>query len=345
MSAVDGFPAASGRVDSTELRKVLAGLVARDTTGTVRAGVFPRGTTAIVTARGDMKVDVAAFEGITVRNGGPILCANDGTVQVTIAAAPGANSRIDVIYFKQNENALGDANDNPIIDVAQGTASASPAKPAIPAGATELATILIPTGVSATNSVGVVITQTSKFTAAAGAPVLVRDNTDLAAWTPVNGSYAERIDNGILYKRVAGAWKAWEATQVAFTPTLTNVTLGTGGTNDATYDIVAGRYIVRGQIILGTGGSFGAGGVKFSPPVNQSPLVTPNQVMLAGGKVIDTGTAAYTLSLEVDSASTIAAQIINVAGTYAFPAAVTNAVPFAAGPTDRIVYEYTFVPA
>lgn len=188
MAIQDGFPAASGTVDSTELRKNLAGLILRDTSGAARAGVFPRHTNALVTSKASMAVDVAAFEGCAVRGGGPIFMSNDGTVSVTIDAAPGSNSRIDVVYFKQNESAspYSDANDNPIFGVGKGTAAPSPSKPTIPTGAVELATILIPSGVSATNAGGVVITQTFQYTTVAGGILWVRNQTEraaLAAWS------------------------------------------------------------------------------------------------------------------------------------------------------------------
>lgn len=183
MTLGDGFPAASGTVDSTELRKALAGLILRDTSGNARAGVFPRHTSALVSAKASMAVDVAAFEGCTVRGGGPIFLANDGTVAVSIDAAPVSNSRIDVAYFKQNESAspYSDANDLPVIAVEKGTAGAVPVKPSLPDGAVELATILIPSGVSATNAGGVVITQTAPFTTVTGGVLLVRSTADLSA--------------------------------------------------------------------------------------------------------------------------------------------------------------------
>lgn len=183
MAILDGFPAASGTVDSTELRKALAGLILRDTSGNARAGVFPRHVNALVTAKPIMAVDVAAFEGVSVRGGGPIFMANDGTASVPIDAAPGSNSRIDVVYFKQNEQAApySDANELPVLGVAKGTAAPAPVKPAIPAGGVELATIRIPAGVSATNAGGVILTQTFQYTAVSGAPLWVRNSTERGA--------------------------------------------------------------------------------------------------------------------------------------------------------------------
>ena len=184
MALTDSFPGVSGAVDSTELRKNLAGLIVRDTAGVPRAGIFPRHTNALVTARSDMALDIVEFEGVSVRGGGPLFMANDGKAQSpALATAPASNSRIDVLYFKQNENGYGgfaDGVNTPIFGVATGVAAASPTKPSIAgiAGAVELTTITIPSTATATNSSGVVITQTFQFTAATGGTLLFRTTAD-----------------------------------------------------------------------------------------------------------------------------------------------------------------------
>lgn len=212
MALTDSFPGVSGAVDSTELRKNLAGLIVRDTAGVPRAGIFPRHTNALVTARSDMALDVSAFEGVSVRGGGPLLMANDGVAQSpALATAPASNSRIDVLYFKQNENGYGgfaDGVNTPVFGVATGVAAASPTKPSIAgiAGAVELATITIPSTATATNSSGVVITNTFQYTAAAGGTVLFRTATERDLFAAANGTGALLIDSGAVQIRSAAAW-------------------------------------------------------------------------------------------------------------------------------------------
>ena len=203
MALTDAFPGAPGVADSVDLRKGLAGLIVRDTAGVARAGIFPRHTNALVTARSDMALDVAAFEGVSVRGGGPLFMANDGVAQSPASAtAPASNSRIDVLYFKQNENGYGgfaDGVNTPVFGVATGVAAASPTKPSIAgiAGAVELATVTIPSTATATNSSGVVITQTFQYTAAAGGMVYFRNASDEAAFTlPMQGQVGYRLDLG-----------------------------------------------------------------------------------------------------------------------------------------------------
>ena len=185
MAQTYSFPGPSGLASTTDGRKDIAGLITKDVNGVVRSGVFLRHLNPLVTARADMKVDVAAFEACAVQFGGPILLANDGTLQVALATAPVANSRIDVVYVKQNESAAPgtDADTSRVLAAVTGTAAASPTKPALPAGALELATVLVPAGVVATNASGVTISPTFQYSAPAGVPVPFRSLSDLQLWT------------------------------------------------------------------------------------------------------------------------------------------------------------------
>src|SRR5690606_27873109 len=84
---------------------------------------------------------------------------------------------------------------------------AVPVKPSIPVGAVELATVTIPSTATATNSSGVVITQTAQFTAAAGAAVPFRSKADLDMWTtPAAEATAVVLADGKWYRRSSGAW-------------------------------------------------------------------------------------------------------------------------------------------
>ncbi|TFD51952.1 hypothetical protein E3T46_07640 [Cryobacterium sp. Hh11] len=218
VALTDSFPGASGAVDSTELRKNLAGLIIRDTSGIPRAGIFPRHANALVFSRVDMYLDIAAFEGVSVRGGGPLFMANDGLAQVQLAAAPASNSRIDVLYFKQNENGYGgfaDGVTTAIFGVVTGTAAASPTKPSITgiAGATELATITIPSTATATNSSGVVITNTFQYTAAAGGLLLFRTTAERDLFSAVASQHGYVLANSTEYLWNSSAWATIIPTQ------------------------------------------------------------------------------------------------------------------------------------
>lgn len=229
MAITQAFPGSPLTVDSVALRKDIAGLVARDSTGVPRAGVFPRSAASIVTGRTDMTVNVTAFEGVSVRGGGALFLANDGTVVVPVAAAPPGNARLDSVIFRQREDGYAGFSDGanaPIIEVIAGQASATPQKPSLTAypGAVELATILVTANATATNTL--TITQTAKFTAASGGIVVVRNPTDLSEWTPVDGSEAYDLSTKLTSRRVSGAWE---------TASTGSISYGTLYKNSATY--------------------------------------------------------------------------------------------------------------
>jgi len=128
---------------------------------------------------------------------------------VPITPAPVSNSRIDVVYFKQNESAspYSDIDNTPVLTVAAGTAAPIPSKPSIPTGAVELATVLVPAGVSATNAGGVVITQNFQYTTTTGGTIWVRNAVELAALTQYSAdTRALQIDTGLSYRFVGGSW-------------------------------------------------------------------------------------------------------------------------------------------
>lgn len=188
-----------------DTRLLVAAMVESDTTGKPRAGVLPSHYNPLVTGTAGMAYSVAAFAAVTVRSGmGAELVANDGAATVATTAAPGANSRIDVIWVRSLFTTTGDAGTDPVFGVTQGTAAASPSKPAIPAGALELATAVVLSTTTQTSTA--VITQTHPYTAMEGGVVALRNQTEEAAWAPADGSLAYRIDLNWHRVRLGGAW-------------------------------------------------------------------------------------------------------------------------------------------
>lgn len=226
MALNPSFPGPSSVTSQTALRKDLAGLILRDSAGAPRGGVFPRSISSLVTSRGDMKLNVAAFEGVSVRGGGPLFMANDGTAQTPTLPIPVANSQISVIYFKQNEaTPFTDSDNLPIFGVETGLAAAIPTKPSIAgiAGAEELATVTIPSTATATNSAGVVIAQTYEYTTTSGGVLWVRNSAERdALLSPVLGQVCYRLDKLWAETYVAsGTWRAEPGAQhVEFTSTV-----------------------------------------------------------------------------------------------------------------------------
>lgn len=201
-------------------RRITVGRYVRTADGTARPGILPAHTSPLVTGRASMGYDVAAFNALTVRtNAGAEEIANDASTIVTTTTAPGANTRIDVIWVRAQFVILGDANNDVVFGVTQGAANIAPTKPAIPAGALELATATIPSTATTTLSSGVVITQTYLYTAPVGGIVWLRSQPEQDAWAPVDGSRAYRIDTGVYIDRVAGAWVPNETGSMVVRPT------------------------------------------------------------------------------------------------------------------------------
>lgn len=200
----------AGVVTPTDHKLAHLGLVSKTGAGTntVRAGLFYDGVTTIVSGTANMSYDVAPFTAVSSRGAaaGAVFFANDGTVNVVTTAAPGTDSRIDVVYAWQREFSLDGGSTAPEIGVVQGTAAASPVAPSLSAypGAIELARITVPAGVTATNS-GTTITQTAPFTAAAGAPIVVRSAASLPA-TAVEGARARTLDTDLNYEWDGAGW-------------------------------------------------------------------------------------------------------------------------------------------
>lgn len=207
MALRKGFGVSGSGATAEDFRRGIQGAFVRNANGSLRAGVLGQ-VGNIVTAKASMGVDVAAFQAVLAQSaGGALPVQNDGTVPVSLSAAPSSNSRIDVVYVKHNDATGSDADSLPVIAAVTGTAAASPVKPSIPAGALELATVLVPAGATTTQSSGVVVTQTFAMTAAAGGVVPFRSQAELDAWsTPTVGQFAYLIDSDRYAIRRASAW-------------------------------------------------------------------------------------------------------------------------------------------
>jgi hypothetical protein len=200
---------AVGTVTPDDHKLAQAGLVTKSAGNLIRPGLFYGGNATIVTGKANMSYDVAAFSGALTRgaSSGAVLLSNDGVTNVVTTAAPGSNSRYDVVYVWQREYSLDGVDSNPVIGVVQGTAAASPTVPSLAAfpGALELARILVPAGVTATNS-GTTITQTAPFTATAGGVVPVRNATERDAGTWFEPQKVWLIDSDKEQVYVNGSW-------------------------------------------------------------------------------------------------------------------------------------------
>lgn len=129
--------------------------------------------------------------------------------------------------------------------------------------------------------------------------------------------------------------KAW----TAYTPTLTGITLGSGGTSTFKYAQLGKIVFVRGVIALGTGGTV-TGPADFSVPVSAQ--------VIFGGQTGYTqyynGTNIWPGTCIAINSSTVRMQIINAAGTYAVGQDLSSTVPFSwtTGATRQLIIFATY---
>lgn len=205
--------AVSGNASFMDARRDMSGLFVCDkTTMLPIAGILDRSQDNLVTGNsGSMSVTVRPFNAVLNRYGA-LLIQNDGNVNVPLAAAPSANSRIDVVYVKQNEkrSPMSDSSDVPTFGVVKGTAAAVPVAPAVPDGALALAQVLLPAGVSNTAASGVVITQTYIGAAMKGDMLTVwtSDQRDALTMVP-EGTVLHNMADNCDYVRKGGKWRGW----------------------------------------------------------------------------------------------------------------------------------------
>lgn len=190
-------PINTGNVGTTEVEARLAdnALFESNNGADARSGLLSPATTTIVTGKANMSFDIAACNPVTnrVAGEGVYRFAATGVTNVETTAAPSSNSRIDVIWVKQNDQSKGDANNLAVAGVTQGTVAASPVAPAIPAGALELARATVGANITATTAAS--ITQTFRYTSLKGAPTPVRSVTERAEITaPRAGQRVARLD-------------------------------------------------------------------------------------------------------------------------------------------------------
>lgn len=203
--------AVSGKASFLDARRDMSGLFVCDNTTMMPVpGILDRSQNNIVAGNSNsMSVTVHPFNAVLNRYGA-LLVQNDGNANVPLSAAPSANSRIDVVYVKQNEtrSPMSDGSDSPIFGVVKGVAAVTPVAPAVPAGALALAQVLLPAGVSNTAAGGVVITQTYIGAALKGDMLRVQTSAQRDALTHVpEGTLLHNVaDNNDYLRTPSGKW-------------------------------------------------------------------------------------------------------------------------------------------
>lgn len=283
--------------------------VKTSTANLIRPGVLYNGTASLVLGRATMSYDVLPFTAALTRGAtaGTVILSNDGTVTVNTTAAPGSNSRIDVIYVWAREFSIDGVDSNPVIGVIQGIAAASPTVPSLAAfpGAIELARVTVPAGVTATNS-GTTFTQTAPFTAVDGGTIPFRNTTEMSAWTTaLVDQQARDLASGTRYRFDGSAWAVAE-------PGGKIIRQGVAGAFAAGWSILQNSLWTPEQPVAGvtvTNGVFGVsragmydveGSVMLDTSIAATLIVKRNSVSadstgIVGGNTCGAGPSSFTL--------------------------------------------------
>lgn len=171
----------------------------------VRTGLVFAGTPTLITGTAGLSVNLAPFHFLSSKatSNGPYLGTNKTTTPVTVPAAPSIGlKRIDLIWVRQEDKHAttgADAATLPTTGVVTGTASASPSKPALPAGSTEVGTVTWDSSsvvAAATNAAQCTLATSGPWTVARGCPIPVRNATERGTLTPFAGMRVTRLDAG-----------------------------------------------------------------------------------------------------------------------------------------------------
>ena len=162
---------------------------------------------------------------------------------------------------------------------------------------------------------------------------------DAAITSPVEGMVAYLEDTNIYTWYSGSAWGnlVWPDAWIAYTPTLSNITLGSGGTSAFYYQRVGKTVNVRGRITLGTSGAL-SGVATFTLPVNS---VLADQFWDFGAILNDSGTTFYPGAVRVGT-STATVLATNAAGTYTTAVNTALNIPFTWAINDVINVGFTY---
>lgn len=334
------FVPLNGTAGTTDVegRLALAALFPENSPGVPRTGILDPGTVTVVTGGAGWTYNIAPLPGVVMNRSagdGVYLFSAAGTTNVATSAPPASNSRIDIVYVKQNDQLKTDANNLAVPGVAQGAAQAVPVAPSLPAGAVELARFTVPS--TATSTAQFTGVQTFLYTALKGNPVKVRNTTERGGFTsPVVGQAVARLDLDASGK-VVETWSgtSWDVVGkgTAYTPNwIGAASWGASPAQLGTYWVSGDLVTVWAKITSGTGASLGTGTIAFSTPTGYP--IASGVAILGSGTAIST--AHRPLMALTNSSTTVSVWAPNQ--PIASPGSA--GYPFAAGNSFEALVQY-----
>lgn len=156
-------------------------------------------------------------------------------------------------------------------------------------------------------------------------------------------AFAE-TDTTITYLRVAGTWVPWLSPWITYTPTVTGITLGTGGTLVARHRYMHGKVEVSYIVTLGSAG-FAVGTLPtITFPVTAIAPAITNQGLAGRVTFWQSGAANPTISGDhsYSGTSTTAFRLLAYPNTVGVPQPVTAAAPWTWAAGNMMAGEFTY---
>ena len=159
------------------------------------------------------------------------------------------------------------------------------------------------------------------------------------AWNPVpdksaGDQFTEAMWDDYIKSNLNAIGDAW----TSYTPSLTNLTLGTGGTVNGYY-VQAGKFVwVDIVAVLGSSGFSVSNNPEFGLPNSTTFAAhyTTNVSTVGQALVVDqVALSRYQGYVRVQSSSAVAVGLANVSGSYVATSGVTSTVPFTWGAADE----------
>ena len=292
-------------------------------------------------AGANMSVDVAggrgAIRGDLNTYEGSYFIENRGVTNKTVATSDPTNPRIDrVIAEVLNQEYSGSSNLWQL-RVMTGTPAGSPTAPALPDNATSLCTIAVGAGV--TSIVDANITDTRARLWLHSGVITCTSTTRPSS--PFEGMQIYETDTNRTCIHNGSNWvlMSTNGSYTSYTPTLTGITLGTGGVNNGYWKIVDGSQLsLRVRITLGTGGVLTAA-ATISLPSGMTGVTETDQFQIIPAILRDTGTTVSKGHVQLNSAGTVLTVYAEGASaTYVSQVAPSATVPHTWAATDVIAF-------
>ena len=198
--------------DGEAERRGLSGLLVQSVAGSPRTGVLGPAPEVQPPTVGN-PVKVGPFNAAISAGKGAYLLAVDAVTSAegNVGVADATNPRLDrlVLEVLDSDSSAGGTDRKGRLRLIPGLAAAIPSLPALPATALHIAQVLVPKSPNGA-SVTPVVTVDPQFTAAAGAPVPVRNQVDRDTIAPSPGMLALRLDTGgtdfVVGRASANSW-------------------------------------------------------------------------------------------------------------------------------------------